>query len=73
MFSCIWVKCSVDVCRVIISVISLISLLSFCLVVLSIWECGLLKSPMISVWGLMCDLSFCNISFIYVGALLFGI
>ena len=51
------------------SVNSLISLLSFCLVDLSISESGELKSPSISVWVLMCDLSF---SFTYVGALVLG-
>ena len=29
------------------------------------------KSPTISVWGLVCDLSFCNASFANVGALVF--
>ena len=55
-----------------ITVSCLISLLSFCLVDLSIGEHGVLKSPTISVWGLICDLSFSNVSFTYVGALLFG-
>ena len=50
---------------------SLISL-SFCLVDLSIGECGVLKSPTISVCGLMCYLSFSNASFTYVGALVLG-
>ena len=54
------------------SVSSLISLLSFCLVDLSIGESGVLKSPTISVWGLMCNLSFSNVSFTYVDALVFG-
>ena len=49
----------------------LISLLSFCLTDLSIGESEVLKSPTISVWGLMCDLSFSNVSFTYVGALVF--
>ena len=51
---------------------SLISLLSFYLVGLSIVESGVLKSPTISVWGLVCDLSFNNVSFTYVGALVLG-
>ena len=51
---------------------SLISLLGFYLVGWSILESGILKSPTISVWGLMCGLSFSNISFAYVGALVFG-
>ena len=43
---------------------SLISLLGFCLVDLSIGKSGVLKST-ISMWGL----NFSNISFTYVGAL----
>ena len=39
------------------SVSSLISLLSFCLVDLSIVERRVLKSPTISVWGFMCAFS----------------
>ena len=54
------------------SVSSLISLLSFCLVDLSIGESEVLKSPIIIVWGLMCDLNFSNASFTYVGALVIG-
>ena len=54
------------------SVSSLTSLLSFCLVDLSIGESGVLKSPTISVWGLMCNLSFSNVSLTYVGALVLG-
>ena len=42
-----------------------ISLLSFCLVDLSIVERGVLKSSTNSVWDLMCDLSFSNISFFF--------
>ena len=57
----------------IISVSSLISLLSFCLVGLSIGKTGMLKSPTISVWGLMCNLSFSKVSsFTYVGAFVLG-
>ena len=52
-----------------ISVSSLVLLLGFCLVDLSIGESRLLKSSTISVWGLMCDLSFSNVSFTYVGVL----
>ena len=33
----------------------------------------MLKFPAISVWGLMCELSFSNVSFMYVDALVFGI
>ena len=54
------------------SVSSLISLLSFCLVNLSIVESLMLKTPTISLWGLMYSLSFSNISFTYVGALVLG-
>ena len=54
------------------SVSSLISLLNFCLVDLSIGEHQVLKYPTISVWGLMCVLSFSNVSFTYVGALVLG-
>ena len=32
---------------------------------------GVLKSPTISLWGLMCDLSFSYVSFTYIGALVF--
>ena len=58
--------------RFIASVSSLIFLLSFCLVDLSIGESGVLKSPTFNVWGLMCDLSFSNAYFTYVGVLVFG-
>ena len=51
------------------SVSSFISLLSFYLVDLCIGESGVLKSPTINGWGLMFDLSFSNVSFIYVVAL----
>ena len=54
------------------SVSSLISLLNFCLVDLSIGKIVVFKSPTISVWSLMCDLSFSNVSFTYVGTLVFG-
>jgi hypothetical protein len=39
---------------------------------LSICESGVLKSPSINMLGLMCDLSFRNVSFMNVGALEFG-
>ena len=58
--------------KVMISVSSLISLLSFCLPDLSIGESGMLKSPTISVWGLMGSLCFSNICFTYLGGLIFG-
>ena len=45
------------------SVSSLGSLLNFCLEDLSSGESGVLKFPTVSVWGLMCDLSFGNVSF----------
>ena len=54
------------------SVSLLISLLSFCLVDVSFGKSGVLKSPVISVWGLICDLSFSNVSFTYVCALVLG-
>ena len=54
------------------SVSSLISLLSFCLVDLSIGKSGVFKSPTISVWGLMCHVSFSNVCFTLEGALVFG-
>ena len=50
-------ECSVKSISLIRSVSLLIALLSFCLVDLPIDKRGLLKSPTISVWGLMCDLS----------------
>jgi hypothetical protein len=40
---------------------------------MSISESGVLKFPTISVWGLMCDVSFSNVSFTNVGALAFGV
>ena len=55
------------------SVCSPISLLSFCLVGLSTGESGVLKSPTICVWCLMCNLSFSNVSFTYVDALVLGV
>ena len=51
---------------------SLNSLLGFCLIDLSIGERGVLKSPTISVCGLMAALSFSNVSFTYVGAFILG-
>ena len=44
------------------SVSSLTSLLSFCLADLSSGDSRVLNSPTISVWGLMCDLSFSSVS-----------
>ena len=52
------------------SVSSLISLLSFSLTYLSTDESGGLKSLATTVWGLMCGLSFSNVSFTHVGALI---
>ena len=53
------------------SVSALISLSTFCLVDLFIVESWVLKSSTISVWSLMCNLSFSNVSFTYAGALVF--
>ena len=53
------------------SVSSLISLLGFCVADFSIGESEVLKSFTISVWGLICDLRFSNISYTYMGALVF--
>ena len=39
---------------------------------LSLGDSGILKSPIINVWDLMCDLSFSNVSFTNVSALMFG-
>ena len=47
-----------------ISVSSLISLLGFCLADMSSCHSGVLRSPTTSVWDLMCDLSFSNVSFV---------
>ena len=63
---------SINSIWVITSLRSLTSLLSFCLVYLSKGESGVLKSPTISVWSLMCGLSFSSISFTYVGGLVLG-
>ena len=51
---------------------SFISLLSFCLADLSSGDSGVLKSPNISVWGLLCDLRFSNVSFTNMRVLVFG-
>ena len=48
------------------------SLFSFCFHDLSIAESGVLKSPTIIVWGVMCALSFSKVSFMNVDALAFG-
>ena len=56
------------------SVSSLIFLLSFCLADLSSGESGVLKTPTITVWGLMCDLSFSKVFFsMNKGAVVFGV
>ena len=55
------------------SIYLLVSLLSFCRVDLSIGERGVLKSPTISVWGLMCALNSSNISFSGVSAFILGV
>jgi hypothetical protein len=43
-----------------------------CLDDLSIGESGVLDSPIISVWGSICDLSYSNISFMNLIVFLFG-
>jgi len=48
------------------------SLFNFCFHDLSIDESGVLKSPIIIVWGAMCALSFNKISFMNVSVLEFG-
>ena len=50
----------------------IIFLFVFCLDVLFISESRVLKSPTINMWGLMCDLSFSNVSFANMNALTFG-
>ena len=47
-------------------------MLGFCLIDLSIGERGVLKSPTISVCGLMAALTFSNVSFTYVVAFILG-
>ena len=68
-------NCSVDICYIHLSLsICYFPYFSvkFCLVDLSVGESGLLlKSLIINVWGLMCDLSFSNVSFTNVGCLVF--
>jgi hypothetical protein len=49
-----------------------VSLFSFSFHYLSIAESGKMKSPTIIVWGAMCALSFSKVSFMNVGALVFG-
>jgi hypothetical protein len=49
-----------------------VSLFSFCFHDLSIGESGVLKSPIITVWGAMCALSFTKVSLMNVAALAFG-
>ena len=64
-------KCSIDICfRTFVSFT--VFLCSFCFQDLSIDESGVLKSPTIIVWGVMCALSFSKVSFMNVGALAFG-
>ena len=48
------------------------SLFSFCFQDLSIDENGVLKSPIITVWGAMCALSFTIVSLMNMDALAFG-
>ena len=72
-FFCVWVECSVDVCKVHLSHNIYSSLnFSLCFEDLSSGESGVLMSPTISVWVLMCYVSFGNISFTYVDALVLG-
>ena len=47
-------------------------LLSFCFHDLFIAESGVLKSPTIIVWGVMCTFSFSKVSFMNVSAFAFG-
>ena len=54
------------------SVNTIISLFRFCLDDLSVSNGGVLNCPKINVWGLMCGLSFSNISFTNMGTLVFG-
>ena len=58
--------------RFIMSISFISSLFCFCLDDLPIGENGVLKSPTINVWGLMCDLNFTIVSFTNVGALTCG-
>ena len=53
------------------SVSSLICLLNFCLVDLSFGEHGIMKSLNICVWGLMLNLSFNDVPFTSVVALIY--
>jgi hypothetical protein len=46
---------------------------SFCFHDLSIAESGMLKSPIIIVWGAMYALSFSKVSFVNVAALAFRV
>ena len=48
------------------------SLFSFCFHDLSIDESGVLKSPTIIVWGVMCAWSISKVSFMNVDALALG-
>ena len=49
-----------------------VSLFSFCFHDLSIAESGVLKSPTIIVWGMMCAFSFSKVSFKNVRVFAFG-
>ena len=49
----------------------LLFLLHFCLADLCSGESAVLKSPTISMWGLICDLSVSDVPFINVGTLVF--
>ena len=48
------------------------SLFSLCFYDLSIAESGVLKTSTIIVWDAVCALSFSKVSFMNVGALVFG-
>ena len=49
-----------------------VPLFTLCFPDVSIEESGLLKSPTITVWGVICALSFSKVSFMNEGALVFG-
>ena len=56
----------------VIILVSFLISLSFCLADLFISESWVFKSPTISVWDLMCDLSFSNVSLMNMSARVFG-
>jgi hypothetical protein len=64
---------SVKSIQFITSVSFTVSLFTFCFHDLSIDESGVLKSPTIIVWSVICGLSFSKVSFMNVGALAFGV